>query len=214
MLRALFGPTPPVTPAPSLEAASESTARREQSITSKVTELDKQLTAYGTQLKAAKSAAAKNTIKQRAVQVLQRKRLYENQLRQLQGMAMNMESAKFAVETVRENISVAQAMRATTAHIKSHAVDVSQFEDIMDDLQDAMHDADEINELMGRSYGVEADVDEDALEAELAGLDEQLQLDEEVGEVPAYLMDTAVTAAVVPVDIALPSVPSNPLPAS
>lgn len=47
-------------------------------------------------------------------------------------------------------------------------------QDLQDDLADLMADAEEINEVMSRSYGVGMDVDDADLDEELAGLDDEL----------------------------------------
>ena len=207
-IRSLFGGVP--APAPSLSDVTDTTIRREQDIAAKVAQLDKELQSWNAQLKKASTPSAQTRIKQQALQVLQRRRMYETQLRQLQGMTMNMENAKFAVETMRDNVNVVQALKATTTHMKRHAIEFTQVEDIMDDLQDAMQDAAEINEMISRSYGVETEVDDDVLEAELAGLDEEFASDAELivtSGPPAYLDDTAAVV------VELPSVPQAPLPA-
>ena len=57
-----------------------------------------------------------------------------------------------------------------------------------------MEDAEEIQEIMGRSYGMD-DIDEDDLEAELEGLEEEFEgLDMDEEEVPSYLDSDALPA--------------------
>ena len=61
-----------------------------------------------------------------------------------------------------------------------------------------MSDMNEINDMMGRSYGLGEDIDEADLDAELAMLEEDLAADPlESGGMPDYL-PTAPSAAVVP----------------
>ena len=76
-------------------------------------------------------------------------------------------------------------------------IDVDKVEDLQDDLADLMEDSEEINEIMGRSYGLPDDVDEDDLDAELEGLDD-LDLEDEEGEedaVPDYLKSSSMPSA-------------------
>ena len=64
--------------------------------------------------------------------------------------------------------------------------DMDQVEDMMDDMQDMMADQEEIQEMMGRNFGVE--FDEAELMDELNELDEELisdQLNE--GAMPNYI---------------------------
>ena len=68
-------------------------------------------------------------------------------------------------------------------------VNIDQIEDMQDELADMMEDANEIQESLGRSYGI-PDIDEDELEAEIDALGEEIVLDDdtsnldEVIEVP------------------------------
>ena len=67
------------------------------------------------------------------------------------------------------------------------AFDMDAVEDLMDDMQDMMADQEEINEMMGRNFGVE--FDESELMDELAELDEEIigdQLNEGLG-LPSYI---------------------------
>lgn len=65
--------------------------------------------------------------------------------------------------------------------------DMDAVEDLMDDMQDMMADQEEINEMMGRNFGVE--FDEGELMDELNELDEEIigdQLNEGLG-LPSYI---------------------------
>lgn len=65
-------------------------------------------------------------------------------------------------------------------------------QDLQDDLEDMMEQANEVQEVMGRSYGV-PDIDESELEAELEALTDELSLDTDT----SYL-DDAVKAPSAP----------------
>ena len=52
----------------------------------------------------------------------------------------------------------------------------------MDDLADMMEDMNEVNEILGRSYTVGDEIDEDDLDAELAALDDELEGLDEIEE--------------------------------
>ena len=55
---------------------------------------------------------------------------------------------------------------------------------------DQLEDAGEISDLLARSYGTPNDIDEDDLEAELAGLGDELEAIDAQEEVPSYLLPT------------------------
>lgn len=65
-------------------------------------------------------------------------------------------------------------------------------QDMQDDLADMLEQADEVQEAMGRSYGM-PEIDDDELEAELEALGDELALDEDT----SYL-DDAIKAPSAP----------------
>ena len=71
-------------------------------------------------------------------------------------------------------------------------INIDQIEDLQDDLSDMLEDANEVQEALGRSYGM-PDVDEDELEAELDALGDDFALDED----SSYL-DDAISAPAAP----------------
>merc|ERR1712116_115257 len=71
-------------------------------------------------------------------------------------------------------------------------LNITKIENMQDELEDMMEDANEIQEVLGRSYGM-PEVDEDDLEAELDALGEDFALDEDT----SYL-DDAISAPSVP----------------
>lgn len=62
-------------------------------------------------------------------------------------------------------------------------------------MEDLMLDTDEINEILGRSYGVPENIDEEDLAAELNALDDELA-SEAVEEEPEYLKAPAPREAI------------------
>merc|ERR1712158_200551 len=67
-------------------------------------------------------------------------------------------------------------------------VNIDQIEDLQDDLSDMLEDANEVQEALGRTYGM-PEIDEDDLEAELDALGDDFALDDDT----SYL-DEAVKA--------------------
>ena len=63
---------------------------------------------------------------------------------------------------------------------------------LQDDLADMLEEANDVQEALGRSYGM-PDVDEDELEAELDALGDEIALDED-----ASYLDDAISAPSVP----------------
>lgn len=71
-------------------------------------------------------------------------------------------------------------------------IHVNVIKDLQDDLADMLEQADEVQEAMGRSYGM-PDIDEDELAAELEALGDDLAIDEDT----SYL-DDAIKAPSAP----------------
>merc|ERR1711972_70915 len=57
-------------------------------------------------------------------------------------------------------------------------LNIEQIEDMQDELADMLEDANEVQEVMGRAYGM-PEIDEDDLEAELDALGDDFALDED-----------------------------------
>jgi len=100
-----------------------------------------------------------------------------------------MDTLKSTQETVATMKETAKTMKQEFKNI-----DVDQVEDLQYDLEDLMDDAGEIQEIMGRSYGGMSDVDEDELEAELEGLEDELEMLDMGEETPSYLENDLPTA--------------------
>ena len=78
---------------------------------------------------------------------------------------------------------------------KAGKLDIDSIEKLQDELADMMEDANEIQEVLGQSYGMPDDCDEESLMAELDMLEEEMVADELLGdsmpEVPDYVAGAA-----------------------
>jgi charged multivesicular body protein 5 len=113
----------------------------------------------------------------------------------MMGQSFNLEQANFAVESLRGTQAMVGAMSdgAKTMKQQMKSINVNKVEDLRDTMEDLLMETEEINEILGRSYGTPEYVDEADLEAELSALG-ALQ---GVAESPSYLDQ-------------LPSAPSMP----
>jgi len=181
-----------------LNDATDTTNKRVEVLDVKIKNCEKELLDYKGKLKAARPGPAQANLKKRALAVLNQKRMYERQRDQLQGMAWNMEQMTFATENIKTAQNTAEAMKASAGALKAEMgnIDIGEIEDTADDIADLLEDANEINDVLGRSYAVEDDIDEADLDDELAALDEQLAFEAELGDTdaPSYLTDTATPA--------------------
>lgn len=110
------------------------------------------------QLKKTRSPAAQKSIKARALQTIKRKRMYESERDGMLSRGFNMEQMNFAQENAKTTYETLEAMKASRDVLRTEhkKFDVSAVEDLHDDMDDLLADADEINELMGRSYAARA----------------------------------------------------------
>ncbi|CAM9838031.1 unnamed protein product, partial [Ascophyllum nodosum] len=139
--------------------------------------LDQELIKYRNILKKAKGSTAAN-IKRRAMETLKRKKMYEQQRDQMAGQQFNIEQTSFAIESVKDTSTTVAAMKDASKTLRADIkkIDIDKVEDMTDDMADMMEDMNEINDIMGRSYNTADELDEDDLDAELACLDDELDV--------------------------------------
>ena len=100
----------------------------------------------------------------------------------------------YSTQMLKDTKTTVNAMKTGVKEMKKEFknINIDQIEDMQDELGDMMEEANEIQESLGRSYGM-PEVDEDDLEAELDALGEDFALDEDT----SYL-DDAISAPSVP----------------
>jgi charged multivesicular body protein 5 len=127
--------------------------------------LDKELAKYKEQLKNARSPAQKQRIKQQAVNVLKRKRMYEQQRENLYNSQFGLDQVAFAQETMNDNVTTFKAMKEATKTLQKQTkkFNIDKMEELQDQMYDFMADVEEINEIMTRSYATPDDIDESEL---------------------------------------------------
>ncbi len=98
--------------------------------------------------------------------------MLESERDKISNMSFSMERTRFAMESLKDTAEHVAVMKSATSTFREHqkAIKIDDLEDMQDDLADMMVDAEEINEVLSRSYGMPNDVSEADLDAELAGL--------------------------------------------
>merc|ERR1711973_369412 len=129
----------------------------------------------------------KNAVKQKALRVLKQKKQYESQADNLRNQSFNMEQVNYSTQMLKDTKTTVNAMKTGVKEMKKEFKNIN-----IDQIEDMMEEANEIQESLGRSYGM-PEVDEDDLEAELDALGEDFALDEDT----SYL-DDAISAPSVP----------------
>jgi len=153
---------PPV----SLDQTQRMLDGRIESLEAKIRKLDQDIMKHKEQMNRMRPGGAKNACKQRALRCLKQKKMYEQQLMQMQNQSFNMEQTVFATETMKDTISQVEAIKQAnkTLGAQLKVMDVDAVADMQDDMQDLLEETNEIQELMSRSYEMPYDVDDEALE--------------------------------------------------
>merc|ERR1712226_25490 len=175
----LFGNSKP--PAPSLTDQTASIDSRITTVDKKISLLDAELLKYKTQMAKMRPGPTKKQVQQKAIRVLKQKKLLENQRENMANTSFNMDQTNFTIQSLKDTqvtMSVKKnGMKAMKKENKK--LNIGKIESMQDEMEDMMMDSEEIMGIMGRSYGVGNDIDEDDLEAELDALGEEFLEDED-----------------------------------
>merc|ERR1712066_746921 len=142
----------------------------------------------------------KKQIQQKALRVLKQKKMLESQRENMANTSFNMDQTNFAIQNIKDTQVTVSAMKAGMKEMKKETkkLNIGKIENMQDEMEDMMMDSEEIMGIMGRSYGIGNDIDEDELEAELDALGDDL-LDE----------DSSYLDSVDNQSVNLPSIPAN-----
>lgn len=192
-------------PAASSKAAGNGTMNTIKNNKEKVLQMEKRIKFLEGKIQiTVKDARArlKKGDKKGATFCVKRKKMWEKEVSRLHGMMINLEQQGMALESAQTNVSAMATMQSNAGAMKSIQKDVNieKVEDVTAELEDAMHDADEVADLMSNPIGG-FEEDEDDLLAELDGM--------EADEFESEMMGEAAPAAAAPV-AAIPAMPSAP----
>ncbi|XP_012286256.1 charged multivesicular body protein 5 [Orussus abietinus] len=190
----LFGRTKSKEPPPNITDCIAGVDSRADSAEKKIARLDAELKKYKDQMVKMREGPAKNAVKAKALRVLKQRKMYESQVDNLRQQAFNMEQANYATQTLKDTQATVVAMKEGVKQMQKEFknINIDNIEDMQDDLADMLEQANEVQEAMGRTYGV-PDIDEDELAAELDALGDDLALDDDT----SYL-DDAIKAPSAP----------------
>ncbi|XP_058459596.1 charged multivesicular body protein 5 [Malaya genurostris] len=188
----LFGKSKPKEPGPSINDCIQGVDARADTIDQKIKTLDVELRKYKDQMAKMREGPAKNAVKQKAMRVLKQRKQYENQVENLRNQSFNMEQANFAAQTLKDTHHTVAAMKDGMKSMKKEfkKINIEEIEDIQDDMADMLEQADEVQEAMGRAYGM-PEIDDDELQAELDALGDEIALDDDT----SYLDDVVKAPA-------------------
>ena len=146
----------------------------------KKTQIENQLKNYLYQYRQAKTPIQKANLKKKCLQLLKKKKMYEQHLNTLDNTQMMVESLEMNNQIMKDNMNIMNVMHQTIQYQKDtmHAMGgIDKMYDIMDDMQDLRDVQQEMNEDFQRNYDVDV-LDED-LDAELDEIDYQMRYEED-----------------------------------
>jgi charged multivesicular body protein 5 len=165
---------------------------RVESIDVKLASINAELTSYQTKLSKMRDGPGKTAIKQKALKVLQRRKMYEGQRDQLQQQVWNMEQAGMMQDNLKNVMTTVDAMKTTNKALKQQygKINIDKIERMQDEMADLMDIGNDIQESISRAYDIPEDVDEAELDAELEALGEDVEL-EGIGaeSTPSFMVD-------------------------
>ena len=191
-MKRLFGQKKNEAPAPTLADAGAKLDARGGVIDEKCKKLDGELLALRDQIQKTRGPQQER-LKQRALQILKQKKMYDGQRDALYQQQYSMEQLQFTTEMMADTKVQVEAMKASSKQLGEHfkKFSVDEVERMQDDLADLYEQHQEVQEVMGRAYGVPDDVDEDMLADEL----DALAFDMEKERDAAYLDQALATPA-------------------
>ncbi|KAF2866875.1 putative SNF7 family protein [Massariosphaeria phaeospora] len=182
-------------PKPTLNSAISNVDTRIESIDVKLAKLNAELTTHQQRLAKMRDGPGKTAIKQKALKVLQQRKMYESQRDQLQQQSWNMEQAGMMQDNLKNTMTTVDAMKTTTKELRKQygKINIDKIDKLQDEMADLMDMGNDIQESISRSYEVPDEVDEEELDAELEALGDEVELDGigETSGVPSFLMDDA-----------------------
>mmetsp|Transcript_90738 Transcript_90738/g.282672 ORF Transcript_90738/g.282672 Transcript_90738/m.282672 type:complete len:223 (-) Transcript_90738:52-720(-) len=145
-------------------------------IASQVSNLDNMIAKADEEIRQHVSKGGSNpTAKQRALQAMKRKKMYEQQRDQLIGTQFNVETLKFQQEQADITLTAVQAMKAGHDQLKKQTdqINVGQVDKLRDDMEELADDMKAIGEALGGTSLVDGTAD-DELAEEYAKMEEEM----------------------------------------
>lgn len=142
-------------------------------IDSKIRECDAQLSEVKSQLaNTREGSSSKQMLKQRAMTILKRKRMLENQRNSMTTHSIALGQTDALMDSMKMNALVMSSMEDAKSMLTKQyaAISVAKVEDLVDELQEVKETSEEINQAMA-SLDMQQ-IDESELDAELEALED------------------------------------------
>lgn len=189
-------------PGPSMDQAIHNSEMRTGSIEARIRAIDADIVNFKREMQRSRPGTATfNMYKRRALQAMRQKKSLESRVSMNSNATFNLEQIRDVKYMQQDHVSMVSNLRAANQDLRANQskIDFDEVEDLQDDLQEAMQDASEVSEMLGRSYDVD-NVDEAELEAELNEFEEDT-INYAAGDdlsVPSYLQPSSIQSQAVP----------------
>ncbi|SOV19249.1 vacuolar-sorting protein SNF7, putative [Plasmodium gaboni] len=133
-----------------------------------------------------------NSLRNKAANIIQKKKVYENNKESTMGIQFNIDQIKYANDNVQLSIDTYKALQNTSKVLKKNIkkVNINKIEKLQDDLFDYIEDTKEIGNILSSSYDIPLNLDEQEIDAELALIEDSI-LDENIEQdnIASYIDD-------------------------
>lgn len=165
---------------------------RVSSLDIKLSKINAELSAYQQKMSRMRDGPGKNSIKQRALNLLKQRRQIEAQKDQLESQSWNMSQAQMTTDNLKNTMVTVDAMKQTNKQLKKTygKIDVDKIEDLQDEMLDLIEKSNDLQDTLAQSYDVPDEISESELDAELEALGDEIDYENEMSEatgVPSYL---------------------------
>lgn len=128
----------PAPKGPSLEETSTKMGGKIDEISEKLKKCDEELKVCMTKMR--ENPRANASYKQKALQIMKRKKLLEQQHQQLYGTQFNLDQMQFATENMQTNLDMVSTMKEATGHLKQEMgkIDMDELYDQQEDMAEMM----------------------------------------------------------------------------
>lgn len=165
---------------------------RVKSMEVKIVAINEEIKAYSAKMSRMRDGPGKTLLKQKALKLLQKRKIMEAQKAQLEQQQDSMTRVEDMTENMKNNMMTVDVMKQTSKSLKQQygKFDIDKIERMQDEMADLMEMGNDIQESISRSYDVPEDVDEAELDAELEALGDEMEMEYGQGEsTPSFMVD-------------------------
>jgi hypothetical protein len=131
----------------------------------KIDATDKELKTALENMRLARTPQQKQIAKQKATNLLKKKKMYESHLNNMQNTQFNVENTHIQTSMMKDNMDILNTLKSTVNVQKQMMGNMNPDDvyNLMDDMRELQEDQNEINEAFTRNYDI--DVGDDELDA-------------------------------------------------